>query len=59
MILIEVADPPREPKVNTVVISVHAIKVYGEGEVWLHSFLATAPHDGAWSASRLGRFATG
>jgi hypothetical protein len=41
------------------VIYVHAIKVYGEGEVWLHTFLATPLHGGTWSASRLDRFATG
>jgi len=37
----------------------HAMKTYWGVEVWIHTFLATSPNGGKWSASRLGRFIPG
>jgi hypothetical protein len=37
----------------------HAMKTYGEVEVWLHTFLTSALVEGEWSASRPTRFTPG
>jgi hypothetical protein len=34
----------------------HAMKEYEEVDVWLHTFLTSAPDGGEWSASGTGRF---
>jgi hypothetical protein len=35
------------------------MKVYGEGKIWLHSFLTSEINDGEWLTSFFGHFAPG
>jgi hypothetical protein len=37
----------------------YVMKAYGAVDVWIHTFLTSAPVGGEWSASRPGRFTPG